>query len=833
MNEFRQDCRYGFRMLARSPGFTAVAVLSLAIGIGVNSAVFSIIDVALLRTLPFPEPDRLAAVWEVPPDRPDQSIGTWVGGFAAWAEQNQVFEHFAGSQWRTQSLEARDNPEVLNGQRVTLDYLPALKVQPLLGRWFIEEDYEVGSTWPVILSYDCWQRRYAGDPNVLGKTLPLEGSDHVVIGVMPPNFRPPLWRSLTRDLQFWTPFRFEAFNFQSKTRYVPVVARLKPGVSIQESQAAMNVVAAEMERRFPDNHEGWGIRVEPLHEALTSNQREPLLVLWGVVGLVLLIGCANVAGLLLGRASARHREIAIRASLGASRMRIARQLLTESLLLGLIGGALGLLLARVCLVFLVAAAPPELPEIDDVSIGLSVLGYALLLSVLTGVVAGIFPVMRSSGPKLNDALKDAGRSGGPSPSKHALRGALVIGEVALASVVLVSSGLLLNSFLRLTGVDPGFDEKRLFSFSVRLPHTIYSEDAGAATGYHMSRVGAHVAPLFQTILGEIRAVPGVESASLSDYPPMRGWSFGSEIKISGRPEPASTDKRPRVEYHAVGAAFFDTLGVSLLRGRSIDEGDNYDAPWTVVINQEAARLYWPDRDPVGDSITFQTEGEERPRQIVGVVGNVRYGRLDEPPTPQAYVSDRQQALYTRAASVSSQLQRTFLLRTAVDPNSLLPSLQRIISEHTGNQPIYSAATIEALRNQQLSGARFAATLMTGFAGVAAFLAAVGLFALMAYSVVLRTREFGLRMALGAQRVDVLRLVLRQGLLLGLAGIALGLALSYGATRVLASRLYEITPTDGLTLVMVSCFFLAVIVLACFVPTRRATRVDPMVALRHE
>jgi putative ABC transport system permease protein len=826
-----RDLCFAAKSLSKARGFTAVAVLSLAVGIGVNTAVFSVVDTALLRALPYPGSGRLFAIYEIPPDQPDGKRGAAVGNFAAWYEQNEVFESFGGAAFLSRIANSPDNPEVLSGMRVSLGYLPALQVQPLLGRWFTPEDYRPDSPLPVILSYACWQRRFGGDPDVLGKTILLESLHYVVVGVMPPDFAPIAGRGLFRDAQFWVAWRFTPDNLGSATRYVSVIGRMKPGVSEEQAHAALTVLAGRMQQEFPERNKGWGIGLEPLHQAVTSRDRGSLLTLWAAVGMVLLIACANVAGLSLGKASARGREIAIRASLGAGRLRIARQLLTESVLLALVGGAVGLLVAYGALEIVAAAS--ETPQLSEVSMDARVLGYTLLLSIVTGILFGLAPVTRVSRLSPGEALKDGGRGAGAGSAKQTFRKALVVVQVAVALVLMIGSGLLINSLLRLTGVDSGFDTKNLLSFEVRLPTTqrMYVQDSGTLEGFSMKRVGPDVAPLFARLLDDIRRAPGVEAAVLCDAPPTGGWPWQRPIRIHGRSEPVQGDATPPAGYHPISADFFSTLGVPLIRGRSISETDVYSAPWTAVINEEAARRYWPDSDPIGDLVTFDALGDEQPRRIVGVVANIRHTALHEPIAPEIYVSHLQQSLYMRGNIAYSRLYRTFVVRTKLDIASLLPSLQEVVSGHTGNQPIAGAGMLDDWRDDQLAGRRFAAMLLSAFGAVAMILAAVGLFALMAYTVILRTREIGLRMALGAQRRDVVGMFLRQALALGATGVVVGLLLSYGLTRLIASRLYEITPTDPATFALVSLCLLALMGIASFVPAWRATRVNPTESLR--
>ncbi|HUQ90838.1 MAG TPA: ABC transporter permease [Bryobacteraceae bacterium] len=820
-----QDIRYGVRILGKAPGFTALAVLSLASGIGATTAMFSVTNAVFLRPLPYKDADRIVRLWEVAQDRPDQKRGAMVRNFLAWKERNTVFEDMAGLMLdHTMNLNSDQNPEVLKGRKFTPGFLDVFGVKPALGRPFLAEEYDnARRDWPLIISYGFWERRFAKDPNVIGKTLPIEGLKQPIVGVMPKDYQPLYW---AKNIDFWGPRTWSGANITTNFRWLPVFAKLRPGVTIEQAQAAMSSIAEGLAREDAANT-GWTVKVEPLYQSLLGFRQPAVMPIAGGVGLVLLIACANVAGLLLGRTSGRQREIAIRLSIGAGRLRIARQLLTESLLLALAGGIAGLLFARWFLTILIAAAPPGTPRLEEASIDVRVLAFTLAVAVATGVLFGLVPALTGSRFAPGPGFDVSARSFGGS--RQRMRRVLVAGEVAVAMVLLTGAGLLLKSFLRLSGIDVGFEVKDVVAFRLKVPERGVLQAVPNAAGESLLRVPEQMAPGFERILEEMRALPGVRAGAIATFAPMTGMFGGMPFTIEGN----SGNEGTRGSQFQVSAGFFDTLGVPLLQGRDFLPADTQGGEWVAIINDAAAKRYWANRDPIGAWIAIPGTGAPRRYRIVGVVRNFRYGRVDQAPNPTIYTPHQQQPLIVHSSGWLSQVSRTFLLRVAVPPDKVLPGLRAIAAKHTGNQPIFDVQTVEDLQGEQYRAPRFGVTLVGVFAAFGVILAAAGVFSVMTYAVVQRSREIGLRMALGAQRAAVARMILGEGLKVAAAGIVLGLAGSLAAGRVLAKLLFEINPQDPSTLASVSLLFLCVILLACSFPVRRATAVDPVEVLRHE
>ncbi len=821
MNVF-QDFRYGLRLLLKRPVFTAVAVASLALGIGANSAIFSVVNTVLLRSLPFQDPDRLVMIWETPPNRPEDFNGATVSNYLAWKEQSQVFDTMGAVQfgWPV-NLSSENTPERAQGQRFSATFFPTLGVQPVLGRWFLPEEDRVGAPLVVVIGHRLWQRRFAGDPGVIGKTLRIDGQETSIVGVMPPGFT-----FFVEEADLWMPFRFANFNIQSRSRYLGVMARLKPGVSLQQAQTEMAGLAGRLALSNPEMNKGWSVKVQPVHQAFLGGLRTPLLVLLGAVGFVLLIACANVANLLLAQAAARQREIAIRTAIGAGRWRLLRQFLAESLLLSLAGAALGLGLAYGGLKLVIMIHPGYMPRLQEAGLDARVLGFTLLIAMGTALLFGLLPAwLIARSPHLREAAsqRHSGAASGP----------LVAVQVALAVVLLIGAGLMIHSFAKLHGIDPGFRTRNLLTFQIRLARQQYAEDVGASGGFHIVRLSPRIGEFHNQVWRRLQAVTGVESAAAITYAPLGGGVGGFVFTIEGRPRSDSEKESLQAGYHPVTPNLFRTLGVPLLRGRDFTEKDGVEAPWVVIINQALARRYWPKEDPLGQRIRIQPFPDERPREIVGVVGDIRHGWIAREPEPQMYVAHLQQPLVYQARLSEPRLQMTYLMRTTTPLTLLTPALRRAVAEVDPNQPLFALRTMDQYLAEQVREPRFYMLLLGIFAGVALALAAVGIYGVMAYSVAQRTHEIGIRMALGATAIHVLRLVLRQGMLLVLAGAAAGIAGAYALTRVLGSQLYGVTAGDPATFAGVSAVLLAVALLACYLPARRATRVDPTVALRHE
>jgi putative ABC transport system permease protein len=800
MNTLWQDLRYGLRMLLKNPGFAVVAVIALALGIGANAAIFSVVNAVLLRSLPYNEPERLLVLREnKPPQFPEFSVSP--GNFLDWQKQNTVFEKLAAIGGSSYNLVDAGEPERLRGARVSAGLFEMLGVKPAQGRTFAAEEDQEGHNSVAILSHGLWQRRFGADPNIIGRAVQFNATSYTVIGIMPPDFQFP-----DRETELYTPIAFDAKQAQQHgSHYISVVGRLKPGVTLEQARTEMSAIAARLAQAYPDSNTGWGVTLFPMQEYESRDIKPALLVLLGAVALVLLIACANVANLLLARATARQREIAIRTALGASRWRVIRQLLTESVLLAIVGGGLGLLLAVWGMDLLLALAPQDLPRVKEGALDARVLGFTILITVLTGIIFGLAPALQSSRPNLNETLKEGGR--GTTGGHHRVRHSLVITEVALALMLLIGAGLLIRSFYRLQQVAPGFNPKNALAVGVSLPTKKYTEPEKKSA-------------FFAQLLEKISAQPGVVAVGATQSLPIQG-DFVLAFNIQGR-APDAPGQEPNTNYYAVSAGYFKAMGIPLLRGRLFTEQDNKDAPRVAVINETMAKKFFPGEDPIGKGINV-TNGPERFREIVGIVGDVKQYGLDQPTTMQTY----EPYLQTPFSDM------TLIVRTEGDPTAVSASVRNQVLSIDKDQPVSRVRTLEQVVSESVSKQRFSMLLLGIFAVVALILAAVGLYGVMSYAVTQRTHEIGIRMALGAQQRDVLKLVVGQGMILALVGVGLGLIASFALTRVMATLLFGVSATDPLTFLIIPALLAAVALLASFVPARRAMKVDPMVALRYE
>jgi len=812
MTTLLQDLRYGVRMLAKAPGFTVIAILTLALGIGANTAIFSVVNATLLSHPSYTQPEKLVVVWEN--NRPHSNTRNVVspGNFLHWREQNTVFDQMAGWYDFDTNFTGQGDPERIAAQAVTPNMMSLLGVRPFLGRLFLAEDGETGKDNVVILSYGLWQRRFGSDVTVIGKFVILDAQPQTVIGVMPPGYQLFVASgSLTGEVaEIWEPIAFSKKNWTPVGRYMSAIARLKPGVPLAQAQSQMDGIAAGLEKEFPAADTGWGVNLVPLHEQSVGGIRPALLILLGAVGFVLLIACANVANLQLTRATSRHREMALRAALGASRRRIARQLLTESMLIAVAGGAAGVLLANWVVAILVSLAPRGLSELRTVHLDLRVLAFTAALVLVTGILFGIAPALDATRRDVNESLKEEGRSAGQSGRGNWLRRIFVVAETALALVLLIGAGLLIRSFSRLQAVSPGFDPHNLLTMKLDLPSSKYSKDA--------QRIA-----FFRQLLDRVRALPGVESASGNVALPFTGLGSRTGFTIAGRPVPPAMSDRPTVDVRVVEPEYFRTMRIPLIRGRFFDAREETEESHVVIINETMARENWPNQDPIGQQVVIDMKDNNVPSTIVGVVGDVKHEGLDATPIAMSY--------WPHPELTYSQM--TLAIRTTGDPMHLSLAVQQQLRELDKDQPVSQIRTMDQWMADSTSQARFNTVLLATFAGVALLLAVVGIYGVMAYSVTQRTREFGIRMALGAQIADVLRLVTREGFSLALAGVALGLILSLAMTQLLRSLLFQVSALDPWVFGGVAALLSVVALGACLIPARRATHVDPMVALRYE
>jgi putative ABC transport system permease protein len=807
MADILQDLRYGLRMLWKNPGFTSVAVLALALGIGANSAIFSVVNTVLLQPLPYKSPAELIMLWEnathlgFPKNTPSPA------NFLDWARQSTVFTGMAAMAPKNFNLTGEGEPERLDGRRVSADLFDLLGVQPRLGRGFLPEEDKPG-THVVILSDGLWQRRFGSDPQIIGRALNLNGESYSVVGVMPPGVELPgfdNWKD-----QLWVPIAFPGVEAQARgNHYLEVIARMKPGITLKQARAEMDTIAARLSQQYPEENLRIGTVVNPLHEEIVGDIRPALLVLLGAVGFVLLIACANVANLLLARAAVRQKEIALRLALGASRSRLTRQFLTESVLLALLGASVGLMFAFAGLRILKTFIPDTISQAGSIGLDATALAFTALVAVVTGLIFGLAPAAQASNFSLNETLKEGGRDAGGGGKGVRLRGLLVIAEIAVSFVLLIGAGLLINSFIHLRNLDPGFRADHLLTAKIDLPELKYPDKE-------------HRIPFLDEVLRRVNALPGVQSAAIAGNLPFTYNGDSMYIAVEGIPDPPP-DQQMDVIYRATGPGYFSTMGIPLVRGRDFTEQENTETGYTVVVSEKLAQHFWPNQDPIGKRLKPGSTTSDSPwREVIGVVKDVRQNDFLAAPKMQMYMSYRQLKFLAPNALV---------VRTKVEPMSLATALGNAVWAVDKDQPVSNIDTMENIVAGAVARQRFSTMLLGIFAAVALLLAAVGIYGVMSYSVAQRTREIGIRMALGAQRGDVLKMTIKQGLKLVAMGVAIGLIAAFILTRVMASLLFGVSATDPVTFVSISLVLMSVAMLASYIPALRATKVDPMVALR--
>lgn len=823
MRTLLQDFKYGVRMLLKKPAFTAIALLALMLGIGANTAIFSVVNAVLLRDLPFEKPDQLLFLNEQ--DSKMDTMSVSYPNFTDWRQQNQVFENIGVYNRSSYNLTGTGEPERLQATQMSADIFAALKVKPLLGRLYTNEEDKPGANNVVVLGYGVWQRRFGGDANIVNKTITLNDKSYTVLGVMPE------WLRFPSRVDIYVPVGplSDTASWKSRGNHPGLlgVARLKPGVTIEQAKADMGRVAAGLEKQYPDSNSGNGVRIRTLKEVVVGDIDRALWVFLGAVGFLLLIACANVANLLLARATTRQREIAVRAALGASRWRIIRQLLIESVVLAVLGGALGLLIANWGVTFILAISNNSIPRQAEIGLDTRVLLFTLVISISTGIIFGLIPALQSSKLQLHETLKESGRS--LAGGKSWARNSLVVAEVALTLILLIGAGLLIRSFYQLSQVNPGFDYSSLTSFSVSLPEKKYKEEPQQINFYN---------PLIE----RLKALPGIQYVSLASGLPLGNNGWQTSFIVEGKPVPEPKDM-PLMEACLISPDYFKAMNIPLLKGRYFNEQDNRDhlkgkdmgkmdevqqfiaGLNAIIVDQAFASRYWPGEDAIGKRIKLGGPGADNPTAtVIGIVGRVKMEGLSTD-------SNRVQGYFPFAQI--PQRSMTVVIKAKNDPNQIIGAARKEVLNMDSNQPIYAIKTMEEIRSESVAPEKLNLTLLGLFSGIALILALVGIYGVMSYSVTQRTHEIGIRMALGARGGDVLKMIIGQGMKLALVGVVIGLVGAFALTRLMEQLLFEVKPTDPLTFGAIALLLAVVAFLACWLPARRATKVDPMVALRYE
>jgi putative ABC transport system permease protein len=812
MESLTKDIRYGVRGLIKHPGFTAIAVITLALGIGANTAIFSIVNAVLLKPLRYPNSDRLVVIWGKLPTHGLDKLNVSPPEFADYRDRNHSFSAMAVYASLGRNLTGAGEPEHVNVTFVTADFFSVLATPSLRGRTLMQEDDQPGHDQVAIISYGLWQRRFAGDENIVGQNIVLDGVSHSVVGVMPADFQSP-----DEETQIWKPMAFAADDLSVNSRgshYLNLIARTKPGVTLPQARADVASIAAQMQKEHPDYYEessGWGTSVVSLHEEIVGDVRPVLLVLLGVVMFVLLIACANVANLLLARAASRQREVAIRTALGAARWRIARQSLVESLLLSLGGGVVGLLLAVWGTDFVTVLNPGGSPRISETRLDAKVLLFTLAISSVTGLVFGLIPALHASRLNLSESLKDSAGKTTESRNRHRLRGLLVVSEIAMALVLSIGAGLMIKSLHKLQQVNLGFNPQNVLTMQLTLPRARYTDQQKQRS-------------FFNELIGKMETLPGVKSVGVVNFLPLSGTGNRRNASVEGKAEiPVN------VEFRMSNPNYFPAMGIELREGRFFDEHDRDNTTYVAVVNETFTRVFLPGEDPLGKRIKMGgLNSPFRWLSIVGVIKDLKHGGLDTETRPEMYVAYQQPPL------PDWNTQSMFLaVRTENEPLALIGAVRGAVREIDREEPVYSVSTMEQLLSKSIAPRRFNMLVIAVFSALALALASIGIYGVMSYSVTQRTREIGIRMALGARAANVRNLVIKDAMILALIGLALGFGGALALTRLMTRLLFGVTPTDLPTFAVVSVLLIAVSLAACFIPARRATKVDPLVALRYE
>jgi putative ABC transport system permease protein len=815
MNGMFQDLRYAIRQLRKSPSFTAVAVITLALGNGANTAIFSVVNGALLRTLAFKEPDRLVHVWHVPPAKSFPGMTTFAASaanYVDWKSQNQVFENMAIYTYHGFTLTGGEKPEQVDASAVSSSFFETLGVQPMLGRVFFPQEDQLGRSNVVVFSHRFWQEHFGSNADIVGHNINIDGQSFLVAGVMPPSFRYPDFA------QVWTPMAWtDKERAVRGEHHYSVVARLKSGIALKQAQAAMNTISSRLEQLYPDDNLGWGAVVVPLHDDLVSDVRPALLVLLGAVAFVLLIACVNVANLALAKTLSRRKEIAIRTALGASSARVLRQILAETVLLAVAGGAVGLTYAHFGVRLIMAFLADKLPRSVEVGLDLRVLGFTALLSILTGIIAGVFPALRLTRADVNQALKQGlGRTDSDSGG-HRTRSVLVVAEVALSLVLLIGAGLMIRSFQQLHGVNPGFESHGVLTMT-------------AAVSRAKFPLPAQQISFFEQVLQRVRTLPGVESAGVIDDIPLNGNGSHQPIAIGGRPVVAMS-QQPEVDARLISPGYMGAMHIAIVRGRDFGDTDVAGRPAAILVSASMAQHFWPGEEPIGKRLTL-TFFPDVVREVVGVVGDVKLDGLDQSrPSTILYVPLSQAS--APATGGWNSFPMTLVVRSAANPTGMVSAVANVVHEVDREIPVREISTMDDLVTNSMSQQRFNMLLLGAFAGLALLLAAIGIYSVLSYNVKRRVQEIGIRLALGARIGDVLRMVIVEGMKPTLLGVVIGTAGALAMGHVLSSLIYGVKPTDPVTFLVVAVILGAIALFASIIPAYRAANVDPVVALRYE
>lgn len=815
MRNLFSDLRFSLRLLRRNPAFSAAAIVVLALGIGANTAIFSVVNAVLLRPLPFDDPSRIMQVWHVPPAKSFPGISQFAvspANYLDWHSQSSCFEQMAAYGFRSFTVGGTDRPEAIRAGTVAPDFFPLLRVQPMLGRTFTPDEDRPGEGHVVVLGYNFWRDHFASDRNIVDRNILLDGETYSVVGVMPENFRFPNWAKLWVPLAWTNDIRAVRGNHN-----YGVIARLKKNVDIRQAQAELSAISTRLEQLYPEDDKGWGAVILPLREQLVGDVRPALLVLLGAVAFVLLIACANVANLVLAKTLARRKEIAIRTALGASRLVVLRQILAETVLLSIAGGALGLLLARFGVTLIVKVLGDRIPPFMQITLDVPVLAFTLLLSVLAGVLAGLIPSVRFTKADVNEALKQGPSRGTSDARGGGTRRLLVVSEVALSLVLLIGAGLMIRSLWELRKVQPGFDAHNVLTMTVPLPRNRFSSPAGQIS-------------FFQDALARVRALPGVESAGLIDDLPLNGGGSHQPFTIEGRPAPPMSEQ-PEVDVRVISPGYIRAMHIPVLRGRDLSDSDVASRPAAVLISDSLARRFWPNEDPIGRHIKL-TFYPGVVREIVGIVGDTKLDSLDET-RPVATIYHALAQLTAPPSEPWRSFPMSFAVRTNSDPMNSVTAVTGAVHQAAPDLPVVEVMSMNEIIAQSVSPQRFNMLLLASFAGLALILAAVGIYSVLSYTVRRRVREIGIRMALGACNQDVIRMILTDGLKPILVGVALGLAAALALSRVVSSLIYGVRATDPLTFATVALLLLLVGIFATIIPAYRATRIEPVRILREE